>query len=104
MLPEDAQLRGVLCYRLEALCGLLNGVQPSQMEDTFKALHRILSSLAALLRRLAGFSEVILLALDVFRVLAERFLPHLTEVTPPMTRLIVGTASSLCLAMHVHKR
>lgn len=63
---------------------MLDSVQPSQMEDTFKALHGILSSLVALLQRLAGFGEVILLALDVFRVLAERFLPHLAEVTPPM--------------------
>ena len=87
-LPEDAQTRGVLCYRLEALCGLLDGVRPSQVEDVFKALHGVLSSLSELLRRLAGFGEVILLSLDVFRLLAERFLPHLAEVSNTSTGTI----------------
>lgn len=94
MLPEEAQMRGLLCSRLEASCGLLEGVRPSQVEDTFKAMYGILSSLAELLRSLAGFGEVILLTLDLFRVLAERFLPHLTEVdayiTPTMAELFVG--------------
>ena len=87
-LPEDAQTRGVLCYRLEALCGLLDGVRPSQVEDVFKALHGVLSSLSELLQRLAGFGEVILLSLDVFRLLAERLLPHLAEVSNTSTGTI----------------
>ena len=99
LLPEDAQLRGALCYRLEALCGVLEGVQPSQVEDTFNALHSILSSLSELLRRLAGFGEAILLALDVFRVLAEQFLPHLAEVTSPLTNILIfrGCLVIICL-------